>query len=146
MDYQEHKDVGVISAAEAIDYGLTGPNLRGSGVNWDIRKDEPYLVYDKLDFEVPLGKTGDCFDRYTVRIAEMRESIKIIKQAMDALPAGEFNISDPTIVPPKKYQVYKNMENLIHHFKYVSDGFNAPEGEVYSQVEAPKGELGVYIL
>ncbi len=141
-----NKDIGVISAAEAIDYGLTGPNLRGSGVDWDIRKDEPYLIYDRLDFDVPLGKTGDCFDRYTVRIGEMREAIKIIKQCLDAVPAGDFNIDDPQIVPPKKYKVYKNMENLIHHFKYVSDGFDAPEGEIYSQIEAPKGELGVYLV
>ena len=143
---KRNKDIGVISGAEAIDYGLTGPNLRGSGIDWDIRKDEPYLVYDRLDFNVPLGTTGDCFDRYMVRIAEMREAINIIGQCLDALPEGEINIDDPTIVPPKKYQVYKNMENLIHHFKYVSDGFKAPEGEVYAQVEAPKGELGVYIV
>ncbi len=143
---QRNKGIGVISGAEAVDYGLTGPNLRASGVNWDIRKDEPYLVYDRLDFDVPLGTTGDCFDRYMVRIAEMREAMKIISQCLDALPEGDINIDDPTIVPPKKYQVYKNMENLIHHFKYVSDGFKAPEGEVYSQVEAPKGELGVYLV
>jgi NADH-quinone oxidoreductase subunit D len=143
---KRNKDIGVISGAEAIDFGLTGPNLRGSGIDWDIRKDEPYLVYDRLDFDVPTGTTGDCFDRYMVRIGEMREAIKIIGQCLDALPAGEFNIDDPTIVPPKKYQVYKNMENLIHHFKYVSDGFKAPEGEVYAQVEAPKGELGVYLV
>jgi NADH dehydrogenase I D subunit len=141
-----NKGIGTISGTEAVDFGLTGPNLRGSGVNWDIRKDEPYLVYDQIDFDVPLGSTGDCFDRYMVRIGELREALKIIGQCLDALPEGQFHIDDPTIVPPKKYQVYKDMENLIHHFKYVSDGFKAPEGEVYAQVEAPKGELGVYLV
>ncbi len=143
---QRNKGIGIISAEEAVNFGLTGPNLRGSGVNWDIRKDEPYLVYDQLDFDVPLGKTGDCFDRYMVRLGELREAIKIVKQCLEAMPEGPFNIDDPKIVPPKKYQVYKNMENLIHHFKYVSDGFKTPRGEVYTQIEAPKGELGVYIV
>ncbi len=141
-----NKDVGIISADDAISFGMSGPNLRGSGVKWDIRKDNPYLVYDRFDFDVPVGEKGDCFDRYTVRLAEIRESLKIITQALDGLPDGPFVVDDPEIVPPKKGFVYDNMENLIHHFKYVSDGFAVPEGEVFSTVEAPKGELGVYIV
>ena len=141
-----NKGVGIISADDAISFGMSGPNLRGSGVKWDIRKDNPYLVYDRFEFDVPVGETGDSFDRYTVRLAEIGESLKIISQALDGLPDGPFVVDDPEIVPPKKGFVYDNMENLIHHFKYVSDGFAVPEGEVFSTTEAPKGELGVYIV
>ncbi len=143
---ERNKGVGVISAQDAISFGLSGPALRASGVNWDIRKDEPYLVYDRLEFRVPLGSNGDCYDRYMVRIEEMRQSIKLIGQCLRDIPKGPFVVDMPEIVPPPKAGVYTNLENLVHHFKYVSHGFKVPEGEVYSAVEAPKGELGVYIV
>ncbi len=141
-----NRGVGVISAGDAIDLGLSGPALRASGVNWDIRKDEPYLVYDRFDFDVATGTNGDCMDRYLVRMEEIKQSLRIIEQAVDRMPEGPFVVDDPHIVPPPKPGVYKNMENLIHHFKYVSQGFSVPRGEVYSAIEAPKGELGVYIV
>ena len=141
-----NRGVGVISAEEAINLGLSGPALRASGVKWDIRKDEPYLIYDRFDFDVPVGTNGDCFDRYVMRIEEIKQSMRIIRQALKDLPDGPFNVDVPELVPPPKPDVYKNMENLIHHFKYVSHGFKVPEGEVYSSIEAPKGELGVYIV
>ncbi len=143
---KRNKGIGVISAEDAIDIGLSGPPLRASGVPWDIRKDEPYLVYDQLDFDIATGTNGDSFDRYMVRIKEVRESLKIIEQAVHKMPTGPFNVDMPEIVPPPKRGVYDNMESLIHHFKYVSEGFSAPEGEIYSAIEAPKGELGVYIV
>ena len=142
---QRNKGVGVISAKDAIDLGLTGPSLRGSGVKWDIRKDEPYLVYDRLDFEVPVGTNGDCFDRYMCRVAEMRQAASIISQALQQIPDGPVNAEAPDIVSPPRQDVYNNMEALIHHFKIVSHGFKAPVGEVYASIEAPKGELGYYI-
>ncbi|MCK4846108.1 MAG: NADH dehydrogenase (quinone) subunit D [Deltaproteobacteria bacterium] len=141
-----NQDVGVVTAEDALDLGLGGPNLRASGVDWDLRRDAPYLIYDRLDFNVPLGENGDCFDRYKVRIAEMRESVRIIGQCLDQMPEGPFNVDMPEIVPPPKKDVYKDMEALIHHFKYVSSGFKVPKGEVYSAIESPKGELGFYIV
>ncbi len=141
-----NKGVGRISAEQALDIGLSGPALRASGVKWDIRKDEPYLVYDRVDFDVPVGTEGDCFDRYMVRMVELRQSIRIIDQCLRDMPDGPFASENTEIVPPAKKDVYANMENLIHHFKYVSSGFKAPKGEVYSAIEAPKGELGVYIV
>src|SRR3990172_1469815 len=142
---QRNKGVGVISAKDAIDLGLKGPSLRGSGVKWDIRKDEPYLVYDRLDFDVPVGTNGDCFDRYMCRVTEMRQAASIISQALQQIPDGPVNAEAPDIVSPPRQDVYNNMEALIHHFKIVSRGFKAPVGEVYSSIEAPKGELGFYI-
>jgi len=142
---QRNKGVGVISAKDAIDLGLTGPSLRGSGVKWDIRKDEPYLVYDRLDFDVPVGTNGDCFDRYMCRVTEMRQAASIISQALQQIPDGPVNAEAPDIVSPPRQDVYNNMEALIHHFKIVSHGFKAPVGEVYASIEAPKGELGYYI-
>lgn len=143
---QRNKGVGVISAEDAIDIGLTGPSLRGSGVKWDIRKDEPYLVYDRLDFKVPTGENGDCFDRYMVRVEEMRQATRIIAQALDQIPDGPVNADIPEVVPPPRKDIYTNMEALIHHFKLISHGFKPPKGEVYSSIEAPKGELGFYIM
>ncbi len=143
---KRNKGGGVISAEDAVDIGLSGPTLRASGVYWDIRKHQPYLVYDQMNFDVPTGTNGDSFDRYIVRIEEMRQSLRIIEQAVKDMPRGPFNVDMPEIVPPPKKNVYENMESLIHHFKYVSQGFDVPKGEVYSYVEAPKGELGVYIL
>lgn len=142
---QRNKGIGVLGAEEALGLGLSGPALRASGIKWDIRKDEPYLVYDRFDFDVPVGSNGDCLDRYFCRMEEMRQSMKIIEQALRDMPQGPFAVEIPTIVPPPKQDVYRNMEALIHHFKYVSAGFKVPAGEVYSAIEAPKGELGVYI-
>lgn len=146
------KDVGTISAEMAIDYGLTGPNLRGSGVDYDVRKAHPYLVYEELDFEVPIGSVGDCYDRYLVRMEEMRQSVKIIRQCIAALPGGRnndsnepINIEDGKIVLPKKDKVLTSMEELIHQFMLVTQGLNAPKGEIYFGAENPKGELGFYI-
>jgi NADH-quinone oxidoreductase subunit D len=138
--------IGVITADQAIDLSLTGPNLRGSGVNWDLRKTMPYMVYDRFDFEVPLGENGDIYDRYMVRIEEMRQSLRIIRQALDGLPPGAYQIEDPKITLPPKDKVYGSMEELIHHFKIVCEGVAAPPGEVYFAAENPKGELGFYIV
>jgi NADH-quinone oxidoreductase subunit D len=143
---KRNKGIGIISVEDGIDLGLTGPSLRGSGIKWDIRKDEPYLVYDRLDFDVPVGENGDCFDRYIVRIEEMRQAVRIIEQCLRDMPDGPFNVDMPEIVPPPKHTIYNNMEALIHHFKYVSHSFKVPKGEVYSAIEAPKGELGFYIV
>jgi NADH-quinone oxidoreductase subunit D len=139
------RDVGVIPRDVAINYGLTGPNLRGSGVNYDLRKAHPYLVYDPLDFEVPLGSVGDCYDRYLVRLEEMRQSVKILHQCLDQLPEGPVSIEDGKIVLPPKDRVLTRMEELIHQFILVTQGVNAPPGEVYCSAENPKGELGFYI-
>ncbi len=137
--------VGVISREDAIDYGLTGPNLRGSGVDHDLRKSQPYLVYDQLDFDVPVGSAGDCYDRYLVRIEEMRQSVKIIHQCLDKLPWGAYQIEDGKVVLPPKKDVLTKMEELIHQFLNVTQGIKAPAGEVYFGHENPKGELGFYI-
>jgi NADH-quinone oxidoreductase subunit D len=144
--------VGTISKADAIDYGLTGPNLRGCGVDYDLRKQQPYLVYDRLKFEVPIGSVGDCYDRYLVRIEEMRQSVRILYQCLDQIPGGAdnkagepVNVSDGKVVLPPKEKVLTKMEELIHHFINVTQGINAPPGEVYFGAENPKGELGFYI-
>ncbi|HZL42723.1 MAG TPA: NADH dehydrogenase (quinone) subunit D [Verrucomicrobiae bacterium] len=137
--------VGRISREDAIDYGLTGPNLRGSGVDYDLRKAHPYLVYDQLEFEVPVGTTGDCYDRYLVRIEEMRQSVRILRQCLDKLPGGPVNVADKKIILPTKDKVLTKMEELIHHFINVTQGVNAPPGEIYFSAENPKGELGFYI-
>jgi NADH-quinone oxidoreductase subunit D len=137
--------VGVISKADAIDYGLSGPNLRGSGVNHDLRKAQPYLVYDQLEFDVPVGTTGDSYDRYLVRIEEMRQSVRILRKCLDTLPDGPINVPDSKIVLPPKDRVLTRMEELIHHFINVTQGVNAPPGEIYFGAENPKGELGFYI-
>jgi len=139
------KDVGHISREDAIGYGLTGPNLRGSGVEFDMRKNHPYLGYEKYDFDIPIGKVGDCFDRYLVRMEEMKESVKILRQACEKLPKGPVNITDPKGTLPDKEKVMMNMEELIHHFIVATQGIDAPEGEVYFGAENPKGELGFYI-
>ena len=140
------KGVAVISAADAINFGLTGPVLRGSGVNYDVRKAEPYGVYDKVEWEVPLGKNGDTYDRYFIRVEEMRQSAKIIKQCLDQIPHGQFAADIPMLTYPPRDKVLNNMESLIHHFMIATRGFDVPEGEVYSSIEAPKGELGFYIV
>lgn len=137
--------VATISREDAIDYGLTGPNLRGSGVDHDLRKAQPYLVYDQLEFDVPVGSAGDCYDRYLLRIEEMRQSVRILRQCLDKLPGGPVNVADTKIVLPPKQRVLTKMEELIHHFINVTQGINAPAGEVYFAHENPKGELGFYI-
>jgi len=139
------KDVGVISAEEAIDFGITGPNLRGSGVEFDMRKAHPYLVYDQLDFEIPVGSKGDCYDRYLVRIEEMRQSASLLEQCIKQLPGGAVNVDDGKFVLPEKEKVLTSMEELIHQFMLVTQGTNIPPGEVYFGAENPKGELGFYI-
>jgi NADH-quinone oxidoreductase subunit D len=137
--------VGIISREDAIDYGLSGPNQRGSGIEHDLRKAQPYLVYDQLDFDVPVGTAGDSYDRYLCRIEEMRQSVRIIHQCLDKMPGGPVNVADGKIVLPPKQKVLTRMEELIHHFINVTQGVNAPEGEIYFGHENPKGELGFYI-
>ena len=137
--------IGVIPKELAIDYGLSGPNLRGSGVEHDLRKAHPYLVYDQLQFEVPIGTAGDCYDRYLVRIEETRQSVRLLHQCLDKLPGGAINVPDKKIILPPKEQVLTKMEELIHHFINVTQGVNVPPGEIYFAHENPKGELGFYI-
>lgn len=137
---------GVISAEDAIDFGITGPALRGSGVDWDLRRDNPYSGYEKYNFTVPVGQNCDTYDRYKVRFVEMREAVKIIRQALDSLKPGPVLADAPQVCYPPKENVYNTIEGLIHHFKIASEGFPVPEGEIYQSVEAPKGELGYYIV
>ena len=139
------QDVGVISREDAIDFGLSGPNLRGSGVEHDVRRASPYMIYDRFDFEVPIGTKGDCYDRYAIRILEMRESVKILRQCIKDIPKGPINVADGKIVLPPKDKVMTSMEELIHQFMIVTQGQDAPTGEVYFGAENPKGELGFYI-
>ena len=139
------KDIGVITKEDAIAYALSGPNLRGSGVGHDLRKKHPYLDYQNYDFEVPVGTVGDCYDRYLVRMEEIRQSIRILEQALDKLPEGPINWHDPKSTPPDKVAVLTRMEELIHHFIVTTEGADAPVGEVYFAAENPKGELGFYI-
>jgi NADH-quinone oxidoreductase subunit D len=139
------KGLGVISKEDAISFALTGPNLRASGIDYDVRKARPYLDYDKYDFDVPLGTVGDAYDRYLVRIEEMRQSVKILRQAVQQLPDGPIAIHDPKNMPPPKPEVLMKMEELIHHFIIHTEGIDAPVGEVYFGAENPKGELGFYI-
>ncbi len=138
-------DVGVITKEDAIAYGITGPNLRGSGVPRDLRKDSPYLGYENYDFDVPITEEGDCYARYQVRMEEMRQSIRIIRQVLDTIPDGPINLIDPKGILPQKDRVLMSMEELIHHFIVSTQGLDAPEGEVYFGAENPKGELGFYI-
>ncbi|MGH6941662.1 NADH-quinone oxidoreductase subunit D [Hypericibacter sp.] len=139
-------DIGIVSAAEALDWGFTGPMLRGSGVPWDLRKSQPYMVYDRMKFDVPIGKTGDCYDRYLIRMEEMRQSLRIVKQCCEEMPGGPCTSDDRKITPPKRADMKRSMEALIHHFKLYTEGFHVPPGETYTAVEAPKGEFGVYLV
>jgi NADH-quinone oxidoreductase subunit D len=140
------KGVGVLSAEDAIAYGVSGPTLRGSNVVWDIRKAFPYSGYEKFDFDIPVGSNGDVYDRYLVRMLEMQESLKIVNQAMDGMPAGPYRVANPKVAPPPKWQITGSMEALIHHFKLFTEGYRPPKGEVFVRTEAPKGELGFYIV
>jgi NADH-quinone oxidoreductase subunit D len=139
-------DIGIISGEDALDWGFTGPCLRASGVPWDLRKAQPYAVYDRMDFDIPIGKTGDCYDRYLVRVAEMRQSTRIIKQCVAEMPAGSHIASDRKFVPPPRAEMKRSMEALIHHFKLYTEGFHVPAGETYTAVESPKGEFGVFLV
>jgi NADH-quinone oxidoreductase subunit D len=139
------KDIGVITKEDAIAYGLSGPNLRGSGVEHDLRRKHPYLDYEKYDFEIPVGLVGDCYDRYLVRMEEIRQSVRILEQAVNTLPEGPINWHDPKSTLPDKVAVLTKMEELIHHFIVVTEGVDAPAGEIYFGAENPKGELGFYI-
>jgi len=138
--------VGAISAEDAVNYGLTGPNLRAAGVAYDVRKDQPYYDYETYDFEVPIGEHGDCYDRYLCRLEEMRQSLRILRQAIDRLPDGPINVQDPSISLPSKTDCMSDMESMIHHFKLIMQGIPAPEGDCYLAVEASKGELGMYLV
>ncbi|MGH7231366.1 MAG: NADH dehydrogenase (quinone) subunit D, partial [Nitrospiraceae bacterium] len=140
------KNVAVISAADAINFGLTGPVLRGSGVAYDIRKLEPYGAYDKVEWEVPVGKNGDTYDRYWVRMEELRQSSRIIRQCLAQMPEGPIVADAPQVVPPPKPKVMRDMESLIHHFIIFTQGFKTPKAETYCAIEAPKGELGFFII
>jgi len=139
------KDIGIIGREDAIGYGLTGPNLRGSGVAHDLRKAHPYLGYERYDFDIPIGSVGDCYDRYQVRMEEMRQSVRILRQVLDTLPGGAINVVDSKSTLPGKEKVMMKMEELIHHFIVSTQGIDAPAGEVYFAAENPKGELGFYI-
>ncbi|MCP4435374.1 MAG: NADH-quinone oxidoreductase subunit D [Actinomycetia bacterium] len=138
--------VGVITTEEALALGVTGPILRATGYAWDLRRDIPYLNYDQLDFDVLVGSYGDSFDRYAIRLNEMRESIRMITQMVDKMPAGDYRIQDKKVTPPPRARIDESMEALIHHFKIFTEGFKVPEGEAYAAVESPRGELGVYIV
>ena len=143
---QRTVDIGIVSKKEALDWGFTGPMLRGSGVAWDLRKHEPYAIYDKVDFDIPIGKNGDCYDRYLIRMEEMKQSLKIINQVLEKMPKGEVINDNPRISPPKRNTMKSSMESLISHFKLYTEGVRVPEGSVYRAVEAPKGEFGVYLV
>jgi NADH-quinone oxidoreductase subunit D len=139
-------DIGTVSSEDALDWGFSGPMIRASGLPWDLRKSQPYMVYDRMKFDVPIGKSGDCYDRYLVRMEEMRQSLRIIKQCISEMPGGPYVSDDRKIVPPRRDDMKHSMEALIHHFKLYTEGFRVPEGEVYAAVEAPKGEFGVYLV
>ncbi len=143
---QRTVDIGVITAEQAMAWSFTGPNLRAAGVPWDLRKAQPYDVYDRLCFGITVGKHGDCYDRYLIRIAEMRESIKIIRQCLDDMPSGPVMVQNHKISPPPRAEMKESMEALIHHFKLYTEGYHVAAGETYTAVEAPKGEFGVYLI
>ncbi|CCQ73874.1 NADH-quinone oxidoreductase subunit D [Magnetospira sp. QH-2] len=143
---QRTVDIGVINAEQCFDWGFTGPNLRASGVPWDLRKSQPYDAYAEMDFDIPVGKHGDCFDRYLIRMAELRESLKIIKQCIENMPDGPHLADDHKVTPPSRGEMKTSMEALIHHFKLFTEGFQVPAGETYTAVEAPKGEFAVYLV
>ena len=143
---QRTVDIGLVTKSQAKDWGFTGPMLRGSGVPWDLRKSRPYDVYNEMDFDIPVGKNGDSYDRYLVRIEEMYQSVKIIKQCIENMPGGPVKTEDLKISPPTRHEMKHSMEALIHHFKLYTEGYNVPAGEYYAGVEAPKGEFGAYVI
>ena len=139
-------DIGIVTDEQALDWGFTGPVLRASNVAWDLRKAQPYDAYADMDFDIPVGKNGDCYDRYLVRMAEMRQSIRIIHQCLDKMPDGPVKVENHKITPPRRAEMKQSMEALIHHFKLYTEGYHVPEGETYTAVESPKGEFGVYLV
>lgn len=143
---QRLQGVALVSAVEAKAWGFSGVMLRGSGIDWDLRRDQPYEVYDQLSFNVPVGTRGDCFDRYFLRVEEMRQSLNIINQCLNKMPSGPIKVDNQKIVPPSRLQMKQSMEALIHHFKLYTEGYIVPAGETYAAVEAPKGEFGVYLV
>ncbi len=143
---QRTVDIGIVSKREALDWGFTGPMLRASGVPWDLRKARPYDCYADMDFDIPTGTTGDCYARYLVRVEEMRQSCRIMKQAIEKMPGGPVMVDDRKVTPPKRAEMKNSMEALIHHFKLYTEGYHVPAGETYTAVEAPKGEFGVYLV
>ena len=143
---QRNVDIGVIGLEDAMDWGFSGVMVRGSGAAWDLRKAQPYDVYDKMEFDVPVGKNGDCYDRYLCRMDEMRQSLRIIEQCIEELPDGPVATDDRRIVPPARGEMKRSMEALIQHFKLYTEGYHVPAGETYTAVEAPKGEFGVYLV
>ena len=143
---QRNVDIAVVSKDDAVRWGFSGPMLRGSGIAWDLRKSQPYDVYDRMDFEVPVGTRGDCYDRFMVRVQEVYQSAKIIKQCLAEMPEGPIASLDRKVVPPKRAEMKQSMEALIHHFKLYTEGFHVPAGEVYVATESPKGEFGVYLI
>lgn len=143
---QRNVDIGVVTKQDCYDHGFSGVMVRGSGIPWDLRRAQPYEIYSELDFKIPLGKNGDCYDRYLCRVEEMYESVKIMSQALDMMPDGPVMTDDQKITPPRRAVMKQSMEALIHHFKLYTEGFHVPKGEVYAAVEAPKGEFGVYLV
>ncbi|TMV66719.1 NADH-quinone oxidoreductase subunit D, partial [Thioclava sp. BHET1] len=144
---QRNADIGVVTEEDILNWGFSGVMVRGSGLAWDLRRSQPYEIYDELEFKIPVGKNGDCYDRYLCRMAEMRESTKIIKQCLALLRTTPGDVlARGKITPPKRGQMKTSMEALIHHFKLYTEGFHVPAGEVYAAVEAPKGEFGVYLV
>jgi NADH-quinone oxidoreductase subunit D len=143
---QRTVDIGIMSAEEALAWGFTGPCLRASGVPWDLRRAQPYERYAELDFEIPVGRNGDCYDRYLMRMAEMRQSVRIIKQCLARMPEGPVKALDHKFTPPSRSEMKRSMEALIHHFKLYTEGFHVPPGATYTATESPKGEFGVYLV
>ncbi len=143
---QRTVDIGQVSKEQAIDWGFSGPMLRASGVAWDLRKAQPYDVYDELDFDIPVGLTGDCYARYLIRLEEMRQSVKIMRQCLEKMPDGPVRVHDRKVAPPPRAEMKRSMEALIHHFKLYTEGYHVPEGEVYCATEAPKGEFAVFLV
>jgi NADH-quinone oxidoreductase subunit D len=143
---QRNVDIGIVTKDDALDYSFSGVMLRGSGIPWDLRKSQPYECYNKFEFKIPVGKNGDCYDRYLCRIAEMRESIKIINQCLISMPKGPIKSTDGKITPPPKKEIKESMEALIHHFKLFTEGYRVDKDELYTAVEAPKGEFGIYLV
>jgi len=143
---QRTVDIGIVKAEDALDWGFSGPMLRGSGVPWDLRKSQPYDAYADMDFDIPIGKNGDCWDRYLIRMEEMRQSVSICRQAIEKMPSGPVMVNDRKVAPPPRAEMKQSMEALIHHFKLYTEGYHVPAGETYTAVEAPKGEFGVYLV
>lgn len=143
---QRTVDIGIMSPQQALDWGFSGPMIRASGIPWDLRRTQPYDVYDRMDFEIPIGKNGDCYDRYLVRMEEMRQSVSIIKQCLQGLPKGPVMTPNHKVTPPSRADMKDSMESMIHHFKLYTEGYHVPKGETYTAVEAPKGEFAVYLI